>query len=356
MHIALVFPRNLGKMHDCGGNACQQCIKRTKLWHCDESIKWGLLEPGIAFDLEGGRHFKVSGSETADLFATKPIMCFPLGRERVLLSVTGKKKPYVVTRGLWEILRACSTFESLGSHAERVRSMSRGTPDAQTQVERLLLGIAEAGLFDRVPRTNGRITQEDLWSGARIQSVGFVTKNRVKHLRKALATYVLKRPTDGILRVVVVDDSEKGRTRKANQSLLREVASLRRKEAFYVGFEEKVLFRDRVARDGDIPAGVIDLCLFGHRRAGCNVGGNRNALLLQTMGEMLLSVDDDTVCDVYNTEGTPPRLDIILGRDPSFFRPLEQASFPKISNPDIFQIHETILGKTLLSLSCVIGT
>jgi hypothetical protein len=63
----------------------------------------------------------------------------------------------------------------------------------------------------------------------------------------------------------------------------------------YSGPPERAAFIDALVRK-DIPRHVAAATLIGGHCAGTNVGVNRNAVLLGSLGRLLFSVDDDTIC------------------------------------------------------------
>jgi hypothetical protein len=81
------------------------------------------------------------------------------------------------------------------------------------------------------------------------------------------------------------------------------------------------------------------------------LGANRNALTLHTVGELILSVDDDTICHAVRTPSPKPALAVSCQADPEevwFFSDRQAAlNFVPQSEVDIFATHESVLGRTL---------
>jgi hypothetical protein len=97
--------------------------------------------------------------------------------------------------------------------------------------------------------------------------------------------------------VLISDDSHDERRRSSCRQRVVALASETGCSLFYAGIEEKRAFAQHLLRDSDIPPEVVDFALFGSSASSCKTGANRNAILLQTVGSKVLSVDDDTVCD-----------------------------------------------------------
>ncbi|MGH7554665.1 MAG: hypothetical protein ACREMQ_16810, partial [Longimicrobiales bacterium] len=104
------------------------------------------------------------------------------------------------------------------------------------------------------------------------------------------------------------------------------------------------------AADGNLPLEVVRFGLFGlEGESLASFGTNRNAFLLQTVGEAFFAADDDTVCRVSAAPDSSAGLRFTAGCDPAeywIFSDRESAlrSVPAIEE-DILAIHEKILGK-----------
>ena len=73
-------------------------------------------------------------------------------------------------------------------------------------------------------------------------------------------------------------------------------------------------------------------------------GGSRNALLLHTAGELLLQVDDDTICRMTRPPEFRPGLAFSSRHDPTeFWFPGSEGSAP--ADADLLALHETLLGR-----------
>ena len=86
----------------------------------------------------------------------------------------------------------------------------------------------------------------------------------------------------------------------------------------YAGLEEKLAWADKLVARGDLPPDVVRFALFGVEPCRYTSGANRNALLLDTVGELTLSVDDDTVCRIaVRPGGGRDGLAVTSDRDPA---------------------------------------
>ena len=95
--------------------------------------------------------------------------------------------------------------------------------------------------------------------------------------------------------------------------------------------------------------------MFGDDQIGRGIGANRNALLLQTVGRQLLSVDDDIVGTIQHRAKASGNSSLcIRSGDPcevSFFGSREEAIQVVNSEPlDVVAEHQAVLGARLEEL------
>jgi hypothetical protein len=122
--------------------------------------------------------------------------------------------------------------------------------------------------------------------------------------------------------------------------------------------EEKLRFAKRLIGAGEIPPEVVKFALFDVEQCGLTTAGaNRNALLLDSAGEALVSVDDDTLCRIATAPGDsgesiaitntslayPAEVWVYENRDHA----LKAVSFVE---QDFIGTHERFLGKDLKSI------
>ncbi|HSW48817.1 MAG TPA: hypothetical protein VLH09_01520, partial [Bryobacteraceae bacterium] len=107
------------------------------------------------------------------------------------------------------------------------------------------------------------------------------------------------------MRVFVADDSRSRADRELNRAVLRSAASRHSFEIQYAGREEKLRYAEALLSGGDLFPEVVHFALFGLGDGTPTMGANRNAILLQTQGSLVLCVDDDTVCQVGQAPDLP---------------------------------------------------
>jgi hypothetical protein len=119
----------------------------------------------------------------------------------------------------------------------------------------------------------------------------------------------------------------------------------------YGGRKKKSRFAAALAAESAVPPEIIRFALFGDERCTRSTGANRNALLLDAAGSLVLAVDDDTLCRIAPAPGSEAGLSFFSGYDPSefWFFPdrggaTESVSFAGI---DVLGCHEALLGSAV---------
>jgi hypothetical protein len=150
---------------------------------------------------------------------------------------------------------------------------------------------------------------------------------------------------------VVVDDSASEAARAANRDLLRELGGRWGARSFYAGPRERAGFVEALVRQAGLPEGPLRFALLRGEGWPVATGAGRNALLLHAAGDLLLQVDDDTLCRLAPAPESRPGLVFSQRPDPTEFW------FPDGDGPalppgdpmeaDLLAVHEGLLGTTV---------
>lgn len=254
-----------------------------------------------------------------------------------------------------QLLERCRGLRTLADHAAAACAGLRLAARHRAPIVRVLGQLAAAGLM---------VSEEELVRRARaarrdrppgIHTVGLVTRDRPGTLSRALESYARNCARFGRgPRFLVMDGST---CAAARARLRRSLADLGRRldvHIRYVGLEEKRALVDRLHRDTGVAAEVLAFALFDPLRCGEPYGANRNALLLETAGEMFLTADDDTICRGFAVPGARDALAFTAGQPPLdywFVRDLAAGldSFAP-AEFDLLGCHARLLGRTPASL------
>jgi hypothetical protein len=202
--------------------------------------------------------------------------------------------------------------------------------------------------------TRGASTRE-----GSISWLGIPTCGRGRELERLIVSYARNARRFGRkYKILVSEDEHGGLTMRSTREALAVLSCSTGMEIYYAGREEKVRFARQLAKGTGIREVIAELCLFGFHDAFRTAGANRNAVLLQTLDALVMSVDDDTVC----LPGAVPGSDRETLRFTAHSLPWETWCFSDMDSAirfaepaeiDLLSEHEVLLGQSLNSLMAV---
>ncbi|MBV9773701.1 MAG: hypothetical protein JO040_07105 [Gemmatimonadetes bacterium] len=295
----------------------------------------------------------------------------PLGRTRAHVRARGGAVSRLLDLAETRVLLACAVPRPLREHAEEcVRVLPPGLvaalpasdgagrdPGWETAAvtaclegfvaDGLLTAEAEVteALLARLPHAAGAAAPPG------ITSLCIPTRDRPDALRRALESYLENGARHGRSpEVVVLDDSGSGGMRHRNLEVLREVAGRHGRAAFLATRERRERYARELAAHAGIPPEVARFALLGGPEFPSTYGATRNALLLDTVGELCLQVDADTVCAVSRPPESAAELLVTAEMDPNeywFVGDLDEAvGLVREVDEDFLAVHERVLGRS----------
>jgi hypothetical protein len=183
----------------------------------------------------------------------------------------------------------------------------------------------------------------------RIDVVGIITRDRVPGMVACLESYVQNcRRFGRHPEFVVLDDSRDANVQAEARWALERMAWQTNAAIRYAAEPEKNRFARRLAAESSVPPDLIHFALFGEAHCGTTVGANRNALLLDTTGELVFSADDDTLCRIAATPAADDVVTQFSEYDPTelWFFPHRDAALQSVAfvDLDLLSSHESLLG------------
>ncbi|MGH9161831.1 MAG: hypothetical protein ACRD2X_17840, partial [Vicinamibacteraceae bacterium] len=229
------------------------------------------------------------------------IQRFPVG-DGLELAVREQDHVAVVVRPeIAAALQSCQSFAPLERHAAAFQRLFRGSALEAIDPTGFCRELCRAGLLEPeaafVERCRLDTAPRSAATNGAICTFGWITCERPDALHRSVTSYVENaRARNRAVEVVVVDGSLNRWACLRNQELLRGVARTVGTDIRYVGATERAAYNAALAARGDIPGELLDFALGDPQGYGCAIGANRNALLLDTLGDLVLSADDDTLC------------------------------------------------------------
>jgi hypothetical protein len=256
---------------------------------------------------------------------------------------------HILSAAAVRLVQGCRTFATLQEHALRLCGDLGLGPEQESELRQQLAALARAGflLSPRQLAEHCRRLPPSPEPLPRIRSVGIPTRDRTASLGRCLTGFIENGLRHGRSHdYVVSDDSHDPDRRRANRLLLRSLGQRFGVEMAYAGPEEKTRFAEALVRRAGLPADAVAFGLHGGENCPITIGAGRNALLLHTAGDLLLQVDDDTLCRPVPAPGARPGRALSSRFDPTAFwffaedEPLPEGD----PDEDFLAAHEQLLG------------
>ncbi len=277
----------------------------------------------------------------------------PLGEGQELVYLPLTRSAHALSALAVRLLQGCRTFATLDEHAVRLCRELNVSPRQGAEVRQELAALARIGFLLSQRDLLTRVRSRPGPPVPRIAALGIPTRNRTPSLQHCLESYIRNNQCHGrSVEYVVADDSDDSSVRRSNRQLLQELKSRHGLALAYAGPEEKVSFAEALVERTGLSAEDVRFGFVNDDRFPIATGGSRNALLLHAVGDVLLQVDDDTVCSLAPVPGFQGGLAFTSEYDPTeFWFPEEGEPLafrqPAGDEPSILAVHEQLLGKGL---------
>lgn len=154
------------------------------------------------------------------------------------------------------------------------------------------------------------------------------------------------------MKFLVADQSEETQMRQTNMQMLTRLQTEFGFETFYAGRDEKNEFVERLAAHCGISPEVIGFALVNDEKCPVDTGINRNALLLSSLDQLTVQVDDDSVCRLASCPESTPGLALDSKFNAAeFWFPTEEevkTLGDEFTIENFFALHEKLLGQPLV--------
>lgn len=276
----------------------------------------------------------------------------PLGKGTDLVYTTISKKAKRISSEAAGLVQSCNQFRTLEQHVSAWRQRSSDSEAQLAQLIENLKQFAEAGLLvseeQLIAHCKSAVRPES--SPPPIATIGTTTRNRPELLKRGLATFVESARTYGRgLEVVAIDDGITSEEQSATKQALKALAQAHGATVRYAGREERQSFADELAAAAGLSVEAVRFVLLGDAASTITTGAARNSLLIDTVGDLFLLVDDDSVCQVAPCPQKETGLALDARTSPTelwFYRDREaMLRDTQFVEQDPFALHETILGR-----------
>ncbi|MGA2653994.1 MAG: hypothetical protein ABSF28_26025 [Terracidiphilus sp.] len=272
-----------------------------------------------------------------------------LGDGTVLISFLDDKEPIVASEGAYAVARLVSRFACRDDHIAGILAALRLADASRAQVAKILDQFLECGALISETQLREQLKKTPLAPQVELARVAIPTRNRPGALRASWRSWREFAVLNGRrFEFVIAEDSDSEIDRaEFSESLRSAHPDLR-----WIGKHEKIAFIRRLTEAG-IPADVAAFALLG--MGEYRPGANRNCLLLDSAGELLLMSDDDVLCSFFALPQQSSQLRFAghtgLPVECQAFASREGAiAAVQPTDIDIFSVHESLLGRTCPAL------
>ena len=275
-----------------------------------------------------------------------------LGFGTFLVHIPGTDKRSIISSVQREVLLRCVGRDTFASHLARICNSMKLANGERAGVAAILDDLVQKGLLIKENELNS-LPPSLSKKNRRIGTVAFLTADRPSVFRRSFMSYQNHcQRLNREVTLLVMDDSESLAARSEYLELLKPAGKTDSVE--YGGRSEKLRFLDHLAGQGIDPA-IASFAICGlPGRYACSIGANRNCVLLDTLGELVLMADDDTVCTMVTH---PERNDSLRfgnhenPREVWFYTSREEiAKAAREGTGDLLSEHEYFLGGSLPEL------
>lgn len=276
---------------------------------------------------------------------------FAVDEDRVTVRL-GDSDPRIVPAEAASLASRCRGYRTIAEHAAAICAEIGLDDDAREGLAEELEALEAQGLVaaeDELSAACARAAESEA-APPPIATVGVPTRGRPEGLARSVASWADNLAKfDRRAELAVFDQTDDPSVREATRERLRATARATGVGIRYAGQEEVQAWCERAAALG-APPDLLD-ALAG---PGCrNIGDNRNVLLLDTIGQLVLSVDDDTFCQLGAPEGADAGLRATEREDFQERPFLDLESALGASRPldaDVLSLHERVLGRSIAHL------
>jgi hypothetical protein len=302
---------------------------------------------------ESGPHI-----ENSEFFRRAAIKVFSVVEDSQAVYVSDQQPVTILPSFVADFVSGCEKFRPFEEHLRRYASYHQLDLAELGSLKSWLPQLLDAGLFISTAQLREACSansDSSSVSPARITSIGFPTRNRVKLLQRGMESFILNAKSYGRdLDFIVADNSSNPKAVTSCKEMLEAIQRQHNVRCYFAGEQEKKRFAKALASLSEVHPETIDFALFNSGSYGFAGGANRNALLLQEAGNVFSSVDDDALCDLALAPQPRTGLTLFSDRDgfERYFFATSESAFRAAAfvEKDYCAMHEELLGKPVGSI------
>ena len=287
---------------------------------------------------------------------------YPVPGGNLLLHNTRNGKRAMVKSEVYASLLLCNQFKTFEEHTAAIIEHNPGMQSQQADIRKVLQSMLDGGIMrsaknvcDKLKLNVENKTGEEE-NAAPV--VAILTWERPQALERLLESIASNCDTENFHRLYVIDDSRKDENISQNQALTNRFASEISAPLQYFGRSEQRSLISELEEKLPAHEDAIHFLADPSRWSGhWTAGLSRNLALLLSCGRRLVMMDDDAICDVYDSPGQKHHITFSDNpREAAFFgNEQEWAHLHQPINPDPINRHMQCLGLTFSEALTVLG-
>lgn len=287
---------------------------------------------------------------------------YPVPGGNLLLHNTRNGKRAMVKPEVYASLLLCSEFRTFEEHTAAIIERNPGMQGQQADIRKVLQSMLDSGIMlsakNVCDKLKSKVENKTEGEVNTAPVVAILTWERPLALERLLESIAANCDTENLHRLYVIDDSRKAENIAQNQALTNRFASEISAPLQYFGRSEQQSLiaglEKRLPEHEDAIHFLADPSRWNNH---WTAGLSRNLALLLSCGRRLVMMDDDAICDVYDSPR--PKRDISFSDNPReadfFGNEQEWAHLHQPINPDPINRHMQCLGLTFSEALTVLG-
>ncbi len=259
------------------------------------------LDPAIA------RPTDINMSSSEKLYAFDLCGAWPLDASRMLVRNPRNGKHAVLTPDVYGALLGCRQFRTLSDHADRLVRLNPALEGQRDGVLQVLESVRNDGLL--LSAEVYAVTLQPAGNphfGVDKPVAAVITWERPEALARCLESVKTECDLGNLARFIIVDDSRTDEARQRNRVSAEAFAEGADCPVLYLGAEEQKGFMESIIRQIPSVEEQVRFLIDRERWADHWTSGlARTVALLLSVGQRLLVLDDDILCEVYEPERVP---------------------------------------------------
>ncbi len=289
-------------------------------------------------------------NNTSKLYAFDLCGAYPLTNGRMLVRNPRNGRHAILTPEVHAALVFCRKFHTLEDHAQRITQASPALQGQEAEVLNMLETVRDDGLM----------VSADIYSVTLQPSAdplfnldkpvaAIITWERPDALQRCLESLRANCNTDNLARIVVIDDSRDEAVQRRNRQSTETFAAKIDTPVQHFGAEEQQEFMAAIIRQVPAIEAQVRFLIDRERWADHWTSGlARTLALLLSVGQRLIVLDDDILCEAFEADVSPGASFGDDARETRFYRSRDDVREQPVREvPDPLIRHMRTLGSGL---------